>query len=330
MAKTNHHNKRYALGIDLGGTKILAGVVEVESGKVLGWSRKRTHAERGAKAISERVVETAREALEAAKLPAEVTLVGTGVGAAGQLDSEHGVVLASPNLPFENFPLAEPLQEAFKAPVTLANDVEAAAYGELYHGAGKGCPLFVCVFVGTGIGGGIVQDGKLYRGASGTGGELGHMTVVAGGRLCPCGSRGCLEAYASRTAMTHALAGEIKRGRSSVIKSEFEDGTGMLRSTAIADAINQKDELVTQVVQESSEYLAYGLASIINFYNPAKIILGGGVIEALDLIFEHATTRARQIALPAPARTVTFERAALGDNSGMVGAATLTAMSATP
>lgn len=326
MAKNN--TKHYGLGIDLGGTKILAGVVDIESGKILGSSRKKTHAERGAKVIGERVIDAAQEALDAAKLPDGVVLAGIGVGAAGQLDRKHGVVLASPNLPFENFPLAELLQQEFQAPVTLANDVEAGAYGELYHGAGKGCPLFVCVFVGTGIGGGIVQDGKLYRGASGTGGELGHMTVVAGGRLCPCGSRGCLEAYASRTAMTHAIAGEIKRGRTSVVKSAFEDGAGVLRSGVIADAINQKDELVMQVVQESAEYLAYGLASIINFYNPEKIILGGGVIEAMDLIFEHATSRAVQIALTAPARTVKFERAALGDNAGMVGAATLTAVAA--
>jgi glucokinase len=317
--------KRYGLGIDLGGTKILAGVVDLESGKVLGSSRKKTHAERGAQAIAERMQEVAQEAFDAAKLPASASVSGIGVGAAGQLDHQHGVVLASPNLPFENFPLAEQLQSRFNLPVRLANDVEAAAYGELYHGAGKGCPLFVCVFVGTGIGGGIVQDGKLFRGASGTAGELGHMTVVAGGRLCPCGSRGCLEAYASRTAMTHAIAGEIKRGRPSVVKAELEAGTGVLRSGHFADAIAAKDELVMQVVHEATEYLAYGLASIINFYNPQKIILGGGVVEAIDVIFDRATQRAREIALPSPSQTVEFARAALGDNAGMVGAATLAA-----
>ena len=325
MAKTQ---KRYGIGIDLGGTKMLAGVVDLESGKVLASARKKTHAERGTKAISERLNEVAHEALEAAKLPANGSIAGIGVGAAGQLDRKKGVVLSSPNLPFEDFPLAEQLQTEFNLPVTLANDVEAAAYGELYHGAGKGCPLFVCVFVGTGIGGGIVQDGRLYRGASGTGGELGHMTVVAGGRICPCGSRGCLEAYASRTAMTHAIAAEIKRGRHSVVKVHLEAGAEVLRSGMIADAIKAKDELVTEVVLESAEYLAYGLASIINFYNPQKMILGGGVIEAMDEIFDRATQRARQIALPPPARTVEFARAALGDNAGMVGAATLTA--ATP
>lgn len=318
--------KRYGLGIDLGGTKILAGVVDLESGKVLGAARKKTHAERGAKAIGERLHEVAQEALDAAKLPANDSMVGIGVGAAGQLDRKEGVVLASPNLPFENFPLAKHLQTQFNLPVTLANDVEAAAYGELYHGAGKGCPLFVCVFVGTGIGGGIVQDGKLFRGASGTAGELGHMTVVAGGRICPCGSRGCLEAYASRTSMTHAIAAEVKRGRHSAVKAELEAGTGVLRSGHFADAINAKDGLVIQVVQEAADYLAYGLASIINFYNPQKIILGGGVIEAMDLIFDRATQRAREIALPPPSRTVEFAKAALGDNSGMVGAATLAAV----
>ncbi len=320
-----NENNRYGIGIDLGGTKMLAGVVDLESGKVLGSARKKTHAERGAKAIADRLNELTHEALYAAKIASNGSIAGIGIGAAGQLDRKHGVVLASPNLPFENFPLGEGLQKEFNLSVTLANDVEAAACGELFHGAGKGCPLFVCVFVGTGIGGGIVQDGKLYRGASGTGGELGHMTVVAGGRVCPCGSRGCLEAYASRTAMTYAIAAEIKRGRPSVVKAELEADAGVLRSGVIADAINNaKDELVMQVAQESAEYLAYGLASIINFYNPQKIILGGGVIEAMDLIFEHATKRAKEIALPPPARAVEFARAALGDNAGMVGAATMT------
>lgn len=322
MAKAQ---KRYGLGIDLGGTKILAGIVDLESGKILGSSRKKTHAERGAQAIADRVNEVAQEALDDAKIPENGEIVGIGVGSAGQLDHKKGVVLASPNLPFENFPLAEHLQGKFHLPVTLANDVEAAAYGELYHGAGKDCPLFVCVFVGTGIGGGIVQDSKLFRGASGTAGELGHMTVVAGGRLCPCGSRGCLEAYASRTAMTHAIAGEVKRGRPSVVKAELESGTGVLRSGHFADAIAAKDELVTQVVYEASDYLAYGLASVINFYNPQKIIMGGGVIEAMDVIFDRATQRAKEIALASPSHTVEFVRAALGDNAGMVGAAALAA-----
>lgn len=315
--------KQYGIGIDLGGTKIMVGVVDLESGKVLASVRKKTHAERGAKAIVERVIKMTHEALETANLPPDEALAGIGIGVAGQLDRKKGVVLSTPNLPFERFPLAEQLQAEFHLPVTLANDVEAAANGELFHGAGKGCPLFVCVFVGTGIGGGIVQDGKLYRGATGTGGELGHMTVVAGGRICGCGSRGCLEAYASRTAMTRAILAEIKRGRHSVVQQEIEEGSAALRSGVIAEAIQADDELVKEVVRESAEYLAYGLASIINFYNPQKIILGGGVIEAMDLMYEHATRRARQIALPPPAQAVEFSRTVLGDNSGTVGAATL-------
>lgn len=315
--------KKYGIGVDLGGTKIMVGVVDLESGKVLASVRKKTHAERGAKAIVERVNKMTHEALEAANLPTDEAVTGIGVGVAGQLDRKKGVVLSSPNIPFDHFPLAEQIQDEFHLPVTLANDVEAAAYGELFHGAGKGSPLFVCVFVGTGIGGGLVQDGKLFRGFSGTGGELGHMTVVAGGRICGCGSRGCLEAYSSRTAMTHAILAEIKRGRSSVVKQEVEEGSAALRSGVIAEAIQAGDELVTEVARESAEYLGYGLASIINFYNPQKIILGGGVIEAMDLIYEHATRRAREIALPPPAQVVEFSRTGLGDNAGTVGAATL-------
>jgi glucokinase len=319
----SHGEKKYGIGIDLGGTKIMVGVVDLASGNVLASVRKKTHAERGAKAIVERVNKMTHEALEAANLPANENVTGIGIGVAGQLDRQKGVVLSSPNLPFERFPLCDRVQDELRLPVMLANDVEAAAYGELFHGAGKGCPLFVCVFVGTGIGGGIVQDGKLYRGASGTGGELGHMTVVAGGRICGCGSRGCLEAYSSRTAMTHAISAEIKRGRHSVVKQELEADGGVLRSGVIAEAIQAGDELVTEVAHEAAEYLGYGLASIINFYNPQKMILGGGVIEALDLIYEHATHRARHIALLPAAHVVEFSRTVLGDNAGTVGAATL-------
>ncbi|MBV9019479.1 MAG: ROK family protein, partial [Ktedonobacteraceae bacterium] len=200
------------------------------------------------------------------------------------------------------------------------------------YGAGKGYHNFVCIFVGTGIGSGIVQNGSLYTGLTGTAGEVGHITIAAEGRICGCGSRGCLEAYASRTAITKAIMAEIHHGRSSVLADEAERqlkaGETIIRSGILANAIQQKDELVIEVVCEAANYLGYGLASVLNFYNPDCIILGGGVIEAIDLLFETAVHRARITALTAPAKKTPIVRAKLGDFSGVVGAACLAAQSA--
>jgi len=229
-------------------------------------------------------------------------------------------------------PLREILSKQFGKPVAVGNDVEVAALGEFLYGSGQGFATFVCVFVGTGIGSGIVQNGRMYYGFTGTAGEIGHMTIQAGGRICGCGSRGCLEAYASRTAITKAIMAEIHHGRASVLAEDAElqlkEGETIIRSGLLANALSQGDALVTEIVTEAADYLGYGLASVMNFYNPECIILGGGVIEAIDLLFERAIHRARITALADPARKTKILRAKLGDFSGVVGAACLGAEAA--
>lgn len=318
--------KVYALGIDLGGTKTLAAVIDVVSGEVIASARKRTRAERGQDFVAQRIIELAMAALDASKVAAE-KLLAVGIGAAGQIDRETGVVVDAPNLGVRDMPLGSLLGKQFGKPVAVGNDVEVAALGEYIHGAGKGYNNFVCMFVGTGIGSGIVQNGRMYTGLTGTAGEVGHMTVQAEGRICGCGSRGCLEAYASRTAITRAILAEIHHGRSSVLADDaakqLKEGEAIIRSGILANAIQKKDELTIEVISEAANYLGYGLASVMNFYNPECIILGGGVIEAVDLLFETAVRRARTIALAAPAKKTPMLRAKLGDFSGVVGAACL-------
>lgn len=322
-------SKVYALGIDLGGTKVLASVVNVATGEVVTSVRKRTKAEKGQDFISKRTVELVSSALSEAQLPADAEIVAIGVGAAGQIDREKGIILDAPNLGVRNLNLSELLGNEFHRPVYMGNDVEVATIGELYYGAGRGYKNMVCIFVGTGIGGGIVQNGKIYTGETGTAGEVGHMTIDAGGRLCGCGNRGCLEAYASRTAITRAIMAEIHHGRKSILADEAAQqlklGEPIIRSGLLADAIKQNDDLTTEVVREAADYLGYGLGSVINFYNPECIILGGGVIEAIDLLFERASTRALTFALSQPAKKTTILRTKLGDFSGVVGAACLAA-----
>ena len=324
--------KVYALGIDLGGTKTLAAVVDVTTGEVISSERKRTRADKGQEYVSQHVINLATAALESAKLPAGSKIIGLGIGAAGQIDRKNGIILDAPNLDVKNMPMAEILGKQFGKPVAVGNDVEVAALGEYIHGAGRGYSTFVVIFVGTGIGGGIVQNGRLYSGLTGTAGEIGHMTIQAGGRICPCGSRGCLEAYASRTAITRAIMAEIHHGRTSVLTDEAElqlsEGETIIRSGLLANALNQGDTLVKEIVTESADFLGYGLASVMNFYNPECIILGGGVIEAIDLLFDRAVNRARNTALADPGYKTKIMRAKLGDYSGVVGAACLGAQAA--
>jgi glucokinase len=318
--------KTYALGIDLGGTKALAAVVDIVSGEVIASVRKRTRAERGQDFVVRRILELAAAALSDAKL-ADDDIVAIGVGAAGQIDRKAGILLHSPNMPLHDLPLGLLLGKQFNKPVIVGNDVEVAAMGEYHYGAGKGYRNFVCVFVGTGIGCGIVQNGQLYTGMTGTAGEVGHIVIKAGGRICGCGGRGCLEAYASRTAITKAILAEIHHGRPSMLAKDVQglvkEGDTIIRSGILADAIQQKDELVIEAVSEAANYLGYGLASILNFYNPECLILGGGVTEAIDLLFETAVHRTRTVALSQPAKQTPILRTKLGDFSGVVGAACL-------
>lgn len=326
--------KQPALGIDLGGTKILAGVVDAANGDVLATHKKRTHSERGPKKLLERVVEVGRGALEESGLAAG-DLVGVGIGAAGQIDKDRGVVVHAPNFgpDFDDLPLRERLTKEFEGagPVAVANDLEIAAEGELRFGAGKDHDDFVCVFCGTGVGGAIMRDGERFRGAAGTAGELGHITVQAGGRICGCGGRGHLEAYASRTAVARQVVARLKLGQKTVLTELVPElagddpNYGALRSGALRDAAKQGDKLAIDVLEEAADFLAAGLASIINTLSPKRIILGGGLVEAVELYFDRASRRAVEEALEVPGDQVEIVHTGLGDDSGIVGAAALAA-----
>jgi len=324
--------KIYALGIDLGGTKTLAAVIDITTGEVISSARKRTRAERGQDFVSQRVLDLSTQAIQAARLPNGASIVAVGVGAAGQINRKAGIIEDAPNLGVKDMPIGDLLKKQFGKPASVGNDVEVAALGEYLYGSGQGYKTFVCMFVGTGIGCGIVQNGRLYTGLTGTAGEAGHMTIVAGGRICGCGGRGCLEAYASRTAITKAIMAEIHHGRQSILAEDAElqlkEGETIIRSGLLAQAISHNDELVIEIISEAADYLGYGMASIMNFYNPECIILGGGVIEAIDLLFERASHRARTVALAAPAGKTKIIRARLGDFSGVIGAACLGAEAA--
>lgn len=313
--------KKYSIGIDLGGTKILIGLVEKESGKVVSHIKKKTKKEKGPENIVRKMVEGVEELLEeSGKSFTEISSIG--IGSAGQIDRKNGIIIGAPNLDCYNLNLKEILQDKFNIPVFVGNDVEVATIGEQKFGAGKGCADFVCVFVGTGIGSAIVKNGQIIYGATGTAGELGHIIVDLNGRPCACGAHGCLEAYASRSAIETRIEGALKKGRKSCISEYLEEGKA-ITSSMIRKSIEREDELVTQCVSEASEYLSGGLASVINLINPELIILGGGLIEAVDYFYKQTIKKAKSKSLPVPAEKIRFSKTILGDYSGVIGAALL-------
>lgn len=313
--------KKYSIGIDLGGTKILLALVDKFSGEVVLSVKKKTRKEKGPEKIMSKMIDGIEELLEDSGAGID-EISSIGVGAAGQIDREHGILIGAPNLDCFDLNIKQQIQSHFDIPVYVGNDVEIAALGEMKFGAAKGCDDFVCVFVGTGVGSAIVKNGKIIHGATGTAGEIGHIIVDLNGRQCNCGAHGCLEAYASRSAIEKRIEGALRKGRHSAILDYMESGKP-ITSSMIEKSIEREDELVTQCVTEASEYLSGGIASIINFINPKLIVLGGGLIEAVDYFYQNTIKKARAKSLPVPASKIEFKKAALGDFSGVIGAAFL-------
>ena len=312
--------KKYSVGIDLGGTKILAGIVEKESGKVLFEVKNKTKKEKGNKKITAKIIETLEELFETSNVPKE-EISSVGIGLAGQVERNKGILINAVNLECKDLNIKEILEEKFSIPVNIGNDVEVATFGELKFGSGIGYKDIVCIFVGTGIGSSIVKDGKIHLGASQSAGEIGHIIVDLNGRACACGANGCLEAYASRSAIESRILGAVKKGRKSII-TELADGKS-ISSKHIKKSLEAHDEVVTQYVNEAIDYLSGGIASVINFYNPELMILGGGLIQSIDDFYLQTIKKARAKALPTPALSIEFKKASLGDYSGVIGAALL-------
>jgi len=311
--------KKYSIGIDLGGTKILIALIDKESGKVVDYVKKKTKKEKGPKNITRKVYSGIEEILSNIKID-EVSSIG--VGSAGQIDRKNGIIIGAPNLDCFNYEIKKILSDYFNIPVYVGNDVEVAAIAEKEFGAGQGCSDFVCIFVGTGVGSCIIKNDKIIYGATGTAGEIGHMIVDLNGRPCACGAHGCLEAYASRSAIETRIEGALKKGRKSCILEYLESGKS-ITSNMIKKSIEREDDLVLQCVTEASEYLSGGIASIINFINPELVILGGGLIDAVDYFYETTVKKAKMKSLPVPAESIKFKKAILGDFSGVIGAAFL-------
>ncbi len=311
------------IGVDMGGTKILSAVVNA-SGNILATAKIPTQAKDDTSIVIDRISDCIKEAFKKSEV-SEDTIRAIGIGAPGPLDPETGVVIFAPNLGWKDVPLKTELEERIGIPTFVDNDVNVGTLGEHTYGAGRGVQNLVGIFVGTGIGGGIIMNGELFHGASKTAGEIGHIIVQEGGAKCGCGNRGCLEALASRTAMTKQLRnGILKEGKKSIITKLTDGDLQQIRSGTLAKALRSKDKLTQNVFRKATKYLGVGIGSIVNFLNPDMIVLGGGVVEALDKDFiKDIRKAAKKYALPDTLKGVQIVRAQLGDDAGVLGAAAL-------
>jgi glucokinase len=310
----------FTLGVDVGGTKIYTALVDSEGNMVNSHYRLLDATKEPEKAIED-IIDSIKICLDKSGKKA----AALGLGVAGQIDKVNGVVRRSPNLPsWHNVPLGAKLSQALAIPVIVNNDVRVITWGEWRHGAGKGFDDLVCLFVGTGVGGGIVSHGHLLEGCRNTAGEFGHITVVAGGRKCTCPNEGCLEAYTGGWAIA-------ERARDAVLANP-QAGQEMLAlagdiaaisSVTVTQAYKRGDALAQRLVKDTVKYLAAGIVSIVNALNPCLIILGGGVIEGLPDFVPMAEKRVRSQALQTPLEDLRISRAALGSEAGVIGAAAL-------
>ncbi len=287
--------KKYICGIDIGGTKIAVSLGSTK-GKVLS---RTIFSSLGGKKVRESISQidlAISELLSEYKLTKR-DLLGVGVAVPGAIDPITQILVKSPNLPsWEGVPLKKALTQKIKLPVSVENDANAAALGELFFGAGKHSKDFIYITVSTGIGSGIVVNGVLVRGAKGTAGEVGHMTMVKNGNLCGCGKKGCLEAYSSGTAIASYVKNKLKNG----FKSKFFKNIKLNNITGIlvAKAAKENDRLAIESRVLAADYLGIALANLINLLNPEKIILGGGVMEQSHHFWQPMMSAARREAWP--------------------------------
>jgi glucokinase len=310
------------VGVDLGGTKILAGVVDSEN-KIHARAKRSTPAEAGGPAILAAIVSCVEQALAEAGVARE-EIAGIGIGSPGPLDPSTGVISFSANLNVRNWPLGPDLSAAMGRPVLLQNDVRVGGYGEYHLGAGRGHSSLLAAFVGTGIGGCVILEGKVLEGATGNAGEVGHIVVKADGPKCGCGRRGCLEALSSRSAIARRVLKAADNGEESILAAKVDKKSGKLKSGDIAAAVAAGDAVALREVYRAAYFLGLGLGGLVNLLGPEIVVIGGGVTEALGPMFlDLIRASARQQILVDPGEKIKIEAAALGDDAGILGAALL-------
>ncbi|MBF0500955.1 MAG: ROK family protein [Candidatus Riflebacteria bacterium] len=291
--------------------------------KILASHREKLKSRSGPKTGIEQLTEAISQTLADAAVKPE-QLAGIGLGCPGQVDLDKGVIIEAPNLGWRDVPLKQLLEKIFNCPVVITNDVDAGTYGEYIFGAGKGGRCVLGVFPGTGIGGACVYDGHLIRGKSGSCLEIGHIQVQSDGPLCGCGRRGCIEAIASRLAISAQIAMAAFRGSAPHLLEEAGLDLREIRSKTIVRSIEAGDAVVEKIVRDAARKLGNAIASVVNLLAPDIVVLGGGLVEALPKLYQKEVGDAiKSEAMKAFTAELRIEVAKLGDNAGVLGAAAL-------
>ena len=321
MPADNEKNS-YVVGVDFGGTKILTGVFD-QKFECVGRARVSTKADRGADEVIGRIARCVHEAVDECDLDLK-QIRAVGIGAPGAVDSESGRVIFAPNLGWNDVPLKKELEKQLDLPVFLENDCNVCTLG-IFRVELKAKPRDVVgIFLGTGIGGGLILEGRLYSGFNRTAGEIGHMVLEVGGPKCGCGNKGCFEALASRSAIFRRIKEAVKEGQKTLLTEMLGPELDDLRSGDLRKAIKRGDKFVEHVIEEAAEYTGIAVANVINLFNPEVIVIGGGLMEQLeDEMMAIIVETALDYAMPGTAKGIEIIATKLGDDAGIIGGAVL-------
>ena len=316
--------KRYIIGVDLGGTKIMCGALSEDGSQHFAMRSIPTQSEQGADVTMDRMVGL----IDAVMLETMETtgasrgdFVGVGIGAPGPLDRERGIVVVAPNLGWRDFPLRDVIHSRVGLHATLDNDANCATVGEWWQGAARGGVNVVGVTIGTGIGGGIIIDSRLFHGASDVAGEIGHTTIELNGRYCKCGNYGCLEAYASGPAIAVRAREALVREESASLMPSLVDGKlDAITAQTVYDAAQQGDAVAQEIVRDTARYLGAGIANILNLLNVDTVVVAGGVTAAGEALFSPLRAEVRRRAFKPAVEAARIVPASLPGTAGVVGA----------
>jgi glucokinase len=312
--------ERPVLAIDIGGTKIAMAIIS-EQGEILARQNQPTSASQGPQAVIERLLSGIDQLLIESHLrPSQLNSIS--LATAGVIDTKRGLVTTSPNLPdWHNVPLRSIVAERYKLTTFLINDADAAALGEHRFGAGQGLKTLILLTLGTGIGGGIIIDGKLYLGSTGSAAEIGHMVIEANGPKCACGRKGCLEALASGTAVAREAISHIRRGGQSALTKMTDGKIENITAETVHLAAKDGDSLSLEVIDQAAYYLGVGVVNLVNIFNPEMVIIGGSMADMGDLLLQPVRAMVTERVFPLFAQTVRIVPARLGNYAGLFGAA---------
>lgn len=313
---------RFVLGIDIGGTNLVVGSVAADGSALVALGSEPTHAEAGQSDVLDRLIALAQRTIEQTKREVRgAELIGVGVGAPGPLDTKSGIVLLTPNLGWVNLPLRQIIHDRLALPAALDNDANCAVLGEWWMGAARGTRIAIGITIGTGIGGGLILDGKLFHGASDCAGEIGHTTIDTEGRRCKCGNYGCLEAYASGPAIAER-AREALRGDEgeSIILGLVDGDPKRITAQTVYEASKRGDTIAREVVRETARFLGAGVSNLLNIFNPDVVVLAGGVTQAGDALFRPLRAEVKRRAFKPAVEACRIVPGALPLSAGVVGA----------